>query len=122
MEPKLETITNEAGETIGVDRHNAASDLEKISQQVKQRVFGQDEHIDKILRFINVALTRNSFIQGGRGRRLSASNLIDAAGCSNGIRQNTHHQNDCQSARNAPSCNRCQHAHRRRLAGEQHFF
>lgn len=65
MEPNLETITNEAGEAIGVDRHNATSDLEKISQQVKQRVFGQDEHVDKILRFINVALTRNSLIQEG---------------------------------------------------------
>lgn len=29
MEPKLETITSEAGETIGVDRHNATSDLER---------------------------------------------------------------------------------------------
>lgn len=44
---------------------NPTSDLEIISQRVKQRVFGQDEHIDKILRFINVALTRNSLIQGG---------------------------------------------------------
>ena len=65
MEPSPENKVNKADGADAANCCSTASDLEKISQQVKQRVFGQDEHIDKILRFINVALTRNSLIQGG---------------------------------------------------------
>lgn len=40
-------------------------DPEEISRQVKQRVFGQDEHIDRIIRFIHAALTRSMLIKSG---------------------------------------------------------
>lgn len=40
-------------------------DPEEISRQVKQRVFGQDEHVDKIVRFIHAALTRSMLIKSG---------------------------------------------------------
>lgn len=65
MEPSPENKVNKADGADAANCCSTASDLEKISQQVKQRVFGQDEHVDKILRFINVALTRNSLIQEG---------------------------------------------------------
>lgn len=65
MELSPENIANKSDNTGAKNFCSTTSDLEKISQQVKQRVFGQDEHVDKILRFINVALTHNSLIQGG---------------------------------------------------------
>lgn len=40
-------------------------DPEEVSRQVKQRVFGQDEHVDKIVRFIHAALTRSMLIKSG---------------------------------------------------------
>ena len=38
---------------------------EEASRQVKQRVFGQDEHVDRIIRFIHAALTRSALINSG---------------------------------------------------------
>lgn len=38
---------------------------EEVSRQVKQRVFGQDEHVDKIVRFIHAAFTRSILIKSG---------------------------------------------------------
>lgn len=43
-------------------------DPEEASCQVKQRVFGQDEHVDRIIRFIHAALTRSTLIKSGTDR------------------------------------------------------
>lgn len=43
-------------------------DPEEVSRQVKQRVFGQDGHVDRIIRFIHAALTRSTLIKSGTDR------------------------------------------------------
>lgn len=43
-------------------------DPEEVSRQVKQRVFGQDGHVDRIIRFIHAALTRSTLMKSGTDR------------------------------------------------------
>lgn len=52
MESKMPTAT-------------AFFNIEEASNAVKQQVFGQDEHVDKIIRFIHAALTRSILIKSG---------------------------------------------------------
>lgn len=47
------------------ETNNQLFNPEEVARKVKQRVFGQDKHVDKIVRFIHAALTRSMLIKSG---------------------------------------------------------